>query len=127
MELQTQLPRATTSLQGRAEAIDTPEKRAAAIEQAFDYRGDVTLHLCGGESIEGYVFNRKLDVPAPYLEIFPKGTGPSRQIPFSEVTGIQFSGTDTAAGRSWEAWQAKVAEAERNGTFAELYPESLDD
>lgn len=127
MELQTQVPLAASSLHGHSEATNTPAMRTAAIEQAFDYRGDVTLHLSSGESIEGYVFNRKTDVPTPYLEIFPKGTGPSRQIPYAEVSGVEFSGTDTAAGRTWEAWQAKVAEAERNGTFAELYPESLDD
>ena len=38
-----------------------PAKRIckAALEKAFDYRGDVTLTLKSGEKIEAYIFNRQ--------------------------------------------------------------------
>jgi hypothetical protein len=119
-------PAASPSL-GPAALRRAAETIATAVDQAFDYRGDVTLYLTSGEQIEGYVYNRDAQASVPFLEIFPKGNGTSRRFTYDEVERIEHTGTDTAAGRSWEAWQEKVAEAERNGTFAELYPESLDD
>ena len=32
----------------------------AALEKAFDYRGDLTITLKSGEKIEGYLYDRKL-------------------------------------------------------------------
>lgn len=100
---------------------------AATVERAFDYRGDVTIRLTSGRLLEGYVFNRDAKCPIPFLELFPKSGGPPVTVRFDELTDIQFTGPDTAAGKSWEAWQRRVQEAEAKGTFAELYPESLDE
>ena len=47
-------PRPT--LKGSEVAVGT--KLADGIEQAFDYRGDVTVTLRTGEKIEGYIFDR---------------------------------------------------------------------
>lgn len=126
--MQPALKKASVSPSLGAAAPRRPaETIVIAVDQAFDYRGDVTLYLANGEQIEGYVYNRDAKASVPFLEIFPKGNGTSRRLTYGEVERIELTGTDTAAGRSWEAWQEKVAEAERNGTFAELYPESLDD
>ena len=44
--------------------IAVQDQLAEGIEQAFDYRGDVTVTLHSGESLEGYVFDRTLAATA---------------------------------------------------------------
>lgn len=83
-----------------------------AIEQAFDYRGDVTLELKSGRIVEGYVSNRDRFAPEPFLEMYPKGDAEMQRIPYSEIISVAFTGRDTASGKSWEAWVAKK-EAQR--------------
>ena len=39
--------------------VAAPAKLAEGIEQAFDYRGDVTITLGSGERLEGYLFDRE--------------------------------------------------------------------
>ena len=45
--------------------VAAPDQLAAAIEQAFDYRGDVTMTLKNGERLEGYIFDRVPSAPLP--------------------------------------------------------------
>ncbi|QDU59480.1 hypothetical protein Pan216_03080 [Planctomycetes bacterium Pan216] len=97
-----------------------------SIEKAFDYRGDVTIELTSGETVVGYLFNRDIDAAEPYLEMFAKNEETPRRYAYRDVVGLEFTGRDTAEGKSWEAWQQKVAEAEASGKIAELYPEELD-
>ena len=103
------------------------EETRAAVEAAFDYRGDVTLELADGTRQEGYVFNQVATGDEPFLEFFPRDGAAAKRVLYRDLAAILFTGVDTAEGKSWEAWQAKVEEAKRNGTFAELYPESLED
>jgi hypothetical protein len=109
---------------------------AAAIDAAFDYRGDVTLLFRDGGELEGYVFNRDAKAQQPFLQIFPASGAAARIVLYQDLRGIAFSGRDTASGKSWESWlkkyQArKAAEAqgespqERTESFG-LYPEALD-
>ncbi|MFO0948504.1 MAG: hypothetical protein U1D30_21710 [Planctomycetota bacterium] len=126
----TRKSHATTIAAQTPEPADPTVDRArlsSEVEKAFDYRGDVTLSLSRGRVLEGYVFNRDADCPIPYLELFPKSGGPGVTVLYDELLNIRFTGQDTAAGKSWDAWQKKVKEAESNGTFAELYPETLDE
>ena len=97
-----------------------------ALERAFDYRGDVTLQLTDGAAAEGYLANRDFSANEPWVDLWLKDHPKPTRFPLSTVTGVSFTGLDTAAGRSWEAWLAKVAEAEKSGRIAELYPESLE-
>jgi len=94
------------SLEGRTFRPASPAETAEAIEQAFDYRGDVTLTLVSGETVAGYIFNRETAGPRPVLHMFP-ASGGSRAIPYAEVAAIAFTGEDTASGKSWEAWATK--------------------
>lgn len=96
------------------------------IEKAFDYRGDVTLHLVSGETVEGYLFNRDLDASPPRVEVYPKDADHARAIECAHISRIEFTGKDTAAGRTWEAWLEKVEQAKAEGKIAELYPEELE-
>ncbi|MBM4124733.1 MAG: hypothetical protein FJ246_07255, partial [Nitrospira sp.] len=63
----------TGALEGRVFRPRTPRELAEAVEQAFDYRGDVTLKLRSGETIEGYLFNRIATGSRPPLQVFPQG------------------------------------------------------
>jgi hypothetical protein len=113
----------TTSLHGVSAPWSTDAERRAAIEQAFDYRGDVTLRSVAGETVVGYVSNRELDVPEPFVDVWTAGAAKPRRVPLAEIAGLTFTGVDPAAGKSWETWLAKVAEAEAAGKIAELYPD----
>jgi hypothetical protein len=84
-----------------------PVELASIIDQAFDYRGDVTLHLHSGENIVGFVFNRNADATPPYLQLFVEPDAAPRSIPYGEIAAVVFTGEDTASGKDWEAWHRK--------------------
>jgi hypothetical protein len=110
------------SLEGRVFRPANMAELAEAIEQAFDYRGDVTLELADGRTIEGYVFNRQTTGDG-VLQIFPKLDSSVRHVPYGDIVTISFSGKDTASGNSWEAWVTKKeaqrrAEAEQSAAEA---------
>ena len=84
----------------------------AAFEKAFDYRGDVTLELTSGGLVVGYLFNRDVDAPDPWIEVFPADHPAPRRIAYADIMSLAFTGEDTANGKSWEAWVSKK-ESER--------------
>jgi hypothetical protein len=93
------------------------------LEKAFDYRGDVTLTLRTGETVEGYIFDRRPDA----IRLFPKGNGVKRSVATSEILAVSFTGRDTAVGKSWEAWMKKYHEKKAAGEKdIQLVPENLD-
>ena len=91
----------------------SPEELIRAIDLAFDYRGDITMELHGGASIEGYLFSRVSDHPDPFVEIYLKGQTEKRIVKYSEIAAVVFTGEDTAQGKSWEAWIKKKKEEEQ--------------
>ncbi len=104
-------------LEGWIPALATEEETREALEQAFDYRGDVTVTLKTGVRIEGYIFDRR-SAPQLYrsiVRILPKDTSERVSIPYSEIAGLAFTGRDTAAGKSWEAWVRKYWEKKTAG------------
>jgi hypothetical protein len=106
------------TLQGCVMRPESAAELVAAIEAAFDYRGDVTLEMRDGSKFEGYVSNRNAAATPPVVELFPKGQPGVRVIAYADIAAITFSGTDPASGKSWEVWAAKKesqrrAEADR--------------
>jgi hypothetical protein len=104
-------------LEGWVPALATEEQTREVLEQAFDYRGDVTITLKTGVRMEGYIYDRQ---SSPYLHksivrLMPKDTGEKISIPYSEIAGVAFTGRDTAAGKSWEAWMKKYWEKKAAG------------
>jgi hypothetical protein len=74
------------------------------VEQAFDYRGNVTVATRAGREIEGYLFNRDRTVAEPFVQLFDlQGDGPIT-VRYADIATIRFTGKDTAAGGSWKAW-----------------------
>lgn len=109
--------------------LATGDDLRAALEKAFDYRGDVTITRKDGSTVEGYVFDRRTGATLAdsAVKLFPK-QGPGKvTVPYSDIAALAFTGRDTAAGKSWEAWVRKYwekkAAGERN---IALTPEALD-
>jgi hypothetical protein len=90
---------------------------AEAVERAFDYRGDVTLVRRDGGELLGYLFNRNVDVPAPYVQLYASEGGAPVTIPYADIRSIRFTGRDMAAGNSYAAW-LRSREAARTGGSA---------
>ncbi len=105
------------TLQGWVPALASESEVRAALEQAFDYRGDVTLTLKNGERVVGFVFDRKpgKSLADSYVRVLPQDGQPRRDIAYAEIAGLEFSGRDTAAGKSWEAWVKKYMEKKAAG------------
>lgn len=96
-----------------------------AIRLAFDYRGDVTLRLKDGSSVEGFVFNH--DPAAGTIEIFIKEGKESlpKTLRHEEVASVAFTGEDVAFGKSWDDWQAKSAK-QRKAEAEKLRQKSIE-
>ncbi|MGA8200425.1 MAG: hypothetical protein WB814_10200, partial [Candidatus Sulfotelmatobacter sp.] len=79
--------------------------------------------------IEGYLFDRRT---APTLKdsvvrLYPKNSNEKVSISYADIAALAFSGRDTAAGKSWEAWMKKYAAKKAAGeTNIALEPEPLD-
>jgi hypothetical protein len=117
------------NLQGRAFDAASEEELRDALEKAFDYRGDVTITLKNGSSVEGYIFDRRTGatLAESCVRLFPKSDPKKLSVAYSDIAGLAFTGRDTAAGKSWEAWVRKYWEKKQAGeTNIELKPEKLD-
>lgn len=99
------------SLEGWAPRVGDEVTLAQVIDLAFDYRGDVTIVLADGRSLTGYVYNRDRDAADPYLMVFDPG-GASHTVRYADVRTIRFTGRDTAAGASYEAWRQRKGKSQ---------------
>lgn len=91
-------------LEGWAPVVGVDASLEDVVEQAFDYRGDVTVVRRDGAEVVGYLFNRNIEAPQPFVQMFDRaGDGPLT-IHYAEIRTILFTGKDTAAGKSYEAW-----------------------
>jgi hypothetical protein len=100
-----------------------------ALEQAFDYRGDVTITRKDGSRVEGYIFDRRngATLSESVVRLIPQNSREKVSIAYSDIAALAFSGRDTAAGRSWEAWVRKYWEKKAAGEKGiALEPERLD-
>jgi hypothetical protein len=117
------------SVQGWVPQLATEEELRIALEKAFDYRGDVTLTLKDNLKIEGYIFDRITgpSLSTSYVRVLPKASSQKVKIAYADIAALAFTGRDTAAGKSWEAWVRKYWEKKTSGEAdLSLEPESLD-
>lgn len=123
---------AKENLQGMVWDAASEEALRAGLEKAFDYRGDVTITKTDGSKIEGYIFDRRpgKTLQDSFVRVIPATkSAPLTKISvaYSEIAGLAFTGRDTAAGKSWEAWVKKYLEKKAAGEKnIELVPEQLD-
>ncbi len=63
------------NLEGWIPALATDAEIREALEKAFDYRGDLTLTLKDGQTVEGYLFDRRCEgdnLSDCYVRVMPK-------------------------------------------------------
>jgi hypothetical protein len=116
-------------LEGWIPEMAGEEELRAALEKAFDYRGDVTITRKDGSKIEGYLFDRRpgATLKDSLVRLYPKNSGEKVAVSYADIAALVFSGRDTAAGKSWEAWMKKYAEKRARGEKdLSLHPEALE-
>ena len=114
------------TLQGWVPALADEQELRQALENAFDYRGDVTLTLKSGEIVTGYIFDRRSgsSLTDSYVRVLPQDSHEKREVAYAEIAALAFTGRDTAAGKSWEAWVKKYSEKKAAGeTNIGLHPD----
>jgi hypothetical protein len=100
-------------LEGWDPAVGVEASLEEVVDRAFDYRGDVTVVRRDGTEVIGYLFNRNAEVPERFVQMFDRaGDGP-HTILYAEIRTIRFTGKDTAAGTSYEAWLRRKTERPR--------------
>ncbi|MGA3066540.1 MAG: hypothetical protein ABSF29_06805 [Tepidisphaeraceae bacterium] len=117
------------NLEGWIPPVATDEEIRLALEKAFDYRGDVTITLKNGNTIEGYIFDRRSGktLTDSTVRLFPKDRDEKISIAYAEIARLAFTGKDTAAGKSFETWVKKYHEKKAAGEKnIQLEPEKLD-
>lgn len=117
------------TVQGWVPQLATEEELRIALEKAFDYRGDVTLTLKDNSKIEGYVFDRVSGstLSSSFVRVLPKDSTQRLKISYADIAVLAFTGRDTAAGKSWEAWVKRYWEKKASGEGAlTLEPEALE-
>lgn len=128
-ELEIAPGRERENLEGWIPEVASEAEIRSALEKAFDYRGDVTLTLKTGEKLEGYIFDRRSgnSLADSVVRLYPKNSVEKIAIRYADIAALAFTGRDTAAGKSWEAWMKKYREKKAAGEKnIGLDPESLE-
>jgi hypothetical protein len=89
----------------------------------------VTITRKDGTTVEGYLFDRKTGptLADSLVRVLPKTSNQRVMIPYSDIAALAFTGRDTAAGKSWEAWVKKYMEKKAAGEKdIGLEPEALE-
>ena len=128
-EIEIAAGREREQLEGWIPAMASEIEVREALEKAFDYRGDVTVTKKDGVVIEGYLFDRRpaATLADSYVRIIPVKDRTKVNVAYAEIARVAFTGRDTAAGRTFEAWVKnyweKKAAGERN---IQIEPERLE-
>ena len=116
-------------LEGSVPLLANEEDLRKALEQAFDYRGDVSITRKDGTRIEGYVFDRNSGtrLADSFVRLLPKDGSPKIRVSYGEIGALAFTGRDMAAGKSWENWVRHYWEKKAAGEKdISLQPEKLE-
>jgi hypothetical protein len=128
-EIEVIAGREKENLEGWIPELATEAEIREAFEKAFDYRGDITITKKDGTKVEGYLFDRRVgsSLADSYVRIIPAKESGKVNIAYSDVAALVFSGRDTAAGKSFDAWVKKYWEKKAAGEKnIQIEPEKLD-
>ena len=121
------------NLEGWIPELATEAEVRETLEKAFDYRGDITVTRKDGTTIEGYLYDRRSEptLEASLIRIIPTpkpGVPVERvMVSYADIAALNFSGRDTAAGKTFDAWIKKYWEKKAAGeTNIQIVPEALD-
>jgi hypothetical protein len=125
-----QLPQTPRVGQGWVPDLTDEKALREALEHAFDYRGDVALTLRDGSRVEGYLFDRRSDAPALnqcVVRLMAKEADTKIAVSYDKIARIEFTGRDTAAGKSFETWMKNYLTRKKAGEKnIAIEPEKLD-
>jgi hypothetical protein len=116
------------SLQGLVATREDERALIEALEAAFDYRGDVTITKTDGSSVTGYVFDRRTGdaLADSKLRMMAPGSDAYIHIGYDEIDRLEFTGKDTAHGKTFERWIERFVEKKLAGQQASIENEPLD-
>ena len=128
-ELEHAAGRERENLEGWIPSLAGDAEVREALEKAFDYRGDITVTLKDGSKVEGYLFDRRpgATLAQSFIRVIPMDNQGKINVSYSDIAALAFSGRDTAAGKSFEAWVKKYWEKKAAGEKdIQIEPERLD-
>ena len=104
-------------LEGWIPELAGEDEIRGVLEKAFDYRGDVTITRKDGSKVEGYIFDRRTGktLVDSAVRLYPKDSSQKISIPYADIAALAFTGRDTAAGKSFDAWVRKYWEKKAAG------------
>ena len=128
-EIEVAAGREREQLEGWVPDLATEAEVREALEKAFDYRGDITITRKDGSKLEGYLFDRRsgASLAESFIRVIPSNEKTKVNVSYAEIAALAFSGRDTAAGKTFEAWVAKYwAKKSAGETNIQIEPEKLD-
>ena len=128
-EIEVAAGREREQLEGWVPELASEAEVREALEKAFDYRGDITITRKDGSKVEGYLYDRRTGatLAESLVRIMPSDLGSRVNIAYSEIAAIAFSGRDTAAGKTFDAWVKKYWEKKAAGEKnIQIEPEKLE-
>lgn len=121
-------PDQTAIKEGDALDASDPSRLLASLDAIRDFRGDVTLVLNEGSTVEGFVFDVIVgtDLGSCVLRLLVPGDATRRSVAGRDIAAIRITGRDAAAGKTWENWVRRYAEKRLAGERASIESETLD-
>ncbi|HEY1461897.1 MAG TPA: hypothetical protein VGF44_00600 [Terriglobales bacterium] len=116
-------------LEGWVPQLASEEDLRKALENAFDYRGDILITRKDGNTVEGYIFDRRngKTLADSFVRLLPKDGSGKTSVSYTDIAALAFIGRDMAAGKSWEAWVKKYWEKKAAGEKdISIQPEKLE-
>ena len=103
------------------------ERFPIALAASVDYRGDVTLSIADGSTLEGYVFDLNGDMDTGTIGYMTRDDTIPQRLDTKSILRIHFSGRDMAEGKSFDTWIEKYVQKKLVGELASIECESLED
>ena len=128
-EIEIAAGRERENLEGWIPALATETEVREALEKAFDYRGDISITRRDGSTVQGYVFDRRTGptLATSYVRVIPTGEAAKLSVSYADIAALAFTGRDTAAGKTFDAWVKKYWEKKAAGEKnIQIEPEKLD-
>jgi hypothetical protein len=128
-ELEHIAGREKENLEGWIPSMASDTEIREALEKAFDYRGDVTITRKDGSQVEGYLFDRRSgsSLSDSFVRIIPSKERTKVNVAYADIAALAFTGRDTAAGKTFDAWVKKYWEKKAAGEKnIQIEPEKLD-
>ena len=128
-EIEVALGREREQLEGWVPELASDAEVRGALEKAFDYRGDITITRKDGSQVQGYLFDRRTGktLADSMVRVMPSDGSGRVSIAYAEVAALAFTGRDSAAGKSFDAWVKRYWEKKAAGEKnIQIEPEKLD-